>query len=68
MGRGFRFHGKKRTFNNSGLLKIVAIKFTFKKGIDSDLVSFFPNIQPVSLPSYNPSLHLMNNAWLTGFI
>lgn len=59
---------KKEHLTASGLLKIVAIKFTFKKGIDSDLVSFFPDIQPVSPPSYQPSLHLMNNAWLTGFI
>lgn len=59
---------KKDHLTESGLLKIIAIKFSFKKGINSNLIHSFPNIKPLLQYDYNLSIHLMNNAWLTGFI
>lgn len=51
-----------------GLLKVVAIKAQFKKGLSKLLLTSFPNYTPVTKPSYNPHLSLMNIYWLCGFI
>lgn len=64
--------GKKEHLTKSGLLKIISIKSLFKKGLNLDLLSSFPDVKHadcrVNSPVYLPSLHLLNNAWLTGFI
>ena len=52
----------------SGLLKIVAIKSLFKKGLNSNLLSAFPGIESLKTPSYSPPIHLLNPTWLSGFI
>ena len=61
--------GKKEHLTESGLLKIISIKSLFKKGLNSDLLNSFPELtKSFKVPDYLPSLHLINKAWLTGFI
>ena len=62
--------GKREHLTESGLLKLIIIKSLFKKGLNSDLLNSFPELEKKSckVPAYSPSLHFMNNAWLTGFI
>ena len=57
-----------------GLLRIVALKSHFKKGLSDTLkASFFPLLDTSDFtqtvkPSYNPNLYLLNIHWLSGFI
>jgi hypothetical protein len=41
---------------NEGLLQIINIKASFKKGLNSNLIAAFPNYKPVIRPIYNPNL------------
>jgi hypothetical protein len=59
---------KKEHLTESGLNKILAIKFSFKYGANSKLRTLFPNITPITLPAYNPPLQLINKSWLSGFM
>lgn len=56
--------------NLNGLLKIIALKSLFKKGLSSKLSEAFPlvNFMPITIPVYNPQLFLMNLNWIAGFI
>lgn len=67
--------GKKEHLTESGLLKIISLKSLFKKGLNLDLTSSFPDVKHegcrVNSPAYLSSLHLLNKAWVlckTGFI
>lgn len=51
-----------------GLLKIIAFKAQFKKGLSELLLTSFPNFIPVIKPSFEPNLSLMNIHWLCGFM
>lgn len=59
---------KKEHLTESGLNKILAIKFSFKYGANSKLRTLFPNITPITPPAYNPPLQLINKSWLSGFM
>lgn len=50
-----------------GLLKIIALKALFKKGLSELLLTNFPNIIPATKPPFEPNLSLMNINWLCGF-
>jgi hypothetical protein len=52
----------------SGLLRIVNIKASFKKGLNSKLLEFFPKSDPILKPDYKPNLELMNFQWISGFL
>jgi hypothetical protein len=65
------FMEKKEHLTESGLNKILAIKFSFKYGANSKLQTLFPNITPITPitpPAYNPPLQLINQNWLSGFM
>jgi hypothetical protein len=47
----------------SGLFQIVNIKASFKKGLNSKLLEFFPKSVPILKPDYKPNLKLMNFQW-----
>lgn len=51
-----------------GLLKIIALKANFKKGLSEKLKSKFTNYIPVSLPIFAPDFSKLNIHWLCGFI
>lgn len=51
-----------------GLLKIIALKAHFKKGLSDLLLTNFPNYTPTIKPLFEPKLSLMNIYWLCGFI
>lgn len=51
-----------------GLLKIVALKAHFKKGLSELLLTNFSNYIHALKPPFEPNLSLMNINWLSGFI
>lgn len=50
----------KEHLTTEGLLKIVALKAHFPKGLNDSLIINFNNFIPVNLPYYNPELTLLN--------
>jgi len=51
-----------------GLLKIIALKAHFKKGLSELLLTNFTDFIPVIKSPFEPNLSLMNIHWLCGFI
>jgi hypothetical protein len=51
---------KKYHLTNAGLLQIINIKASFKKGLNSDLIAAFSNYKPVIRPLYSPNLANMS--------
>ena len=58
----------KKHLTESGLLEIVNIKASFKKGLNSNLIKSFPHYKPIIKPEYKPNLNLINDEWISGFI
>jgi len=51
-----------------GLLQLVKIKAAFPKGLTIILKHYFPKIEAITLPEYNPILSNINFYWLSYFI
>jgi hypothetical protein len=54
--------------NNEGLKNIVNIKSSINNGPSQDLISYFPEINPVPRPKVNITNLLLDYCWLAGFI
>jgi len=64
----FRYNGKGDHLTESGLLQIVNIQASFKKGLNSKLLEFFPKSDPILKPDYKSNLELMNFQRISGFL
>lgn len=58
---------KKEHLTKAGLLKVIALKSQFKKGLSKDLKFHFYDFTPLEKPKYLPSLSLLNIFWIAGF-
>jgi len=64
--KGVEIIKRKEHLSSTGLNKIIALRASMNKGLSSELLEAFPEIQPVQLP-LSPSKKITDPEWLAGF-
>jgi len=64
--KGVEIIKRKEHLSSTGLNKIIALRASMNKGLSSEPLEAFPEIQPVQLP-LSPSKKITDPEWLAGF-